>query len=360
MHLGQLGDDPSLKLVTDLDQQLLDGVRQLVARLDQVFERLRLIFRRGLRRGPVQVLLGGSHRTGGADQILLKRDAAIAQPGRDLGQDVGRAPVPGLVLLKTLELGRIDGLAGRRDPFVQSVKLLLEEILGPPGRGQRPVRIVGRQDLDRITQVRIGLLEERGIKVLEERVAGKLSGRLAEPLSSFAAGFTHLPGGLVGAGRDRPAHLGDPGAMVADQPFEARQLGLEVLELPLLLNGRARPRQLAAFLLDDPIELRERLAHLPEPRQLHLEVEVFGQEQAAQVFQLRQQLPGLGLRLGQLRVDEELLRLLHLEQDQLLAREIQGQLQPRGILRLEARVAPRRAGTSDPPTRPSGRPRFPG
>ena len=54
------------------------------------------------------------------------------------------------------------------------------------------------------------------------------------------------------------------------------------------------------------------------------------------MLELRQQLANLGLGLVQLGVFEELLRLLHLEQDQLLAREVQCQLQPRRVFRLQA------------------------
>ena len=45
-----------------------------------------------------------------------------------------------------------------------------------------------------------------------------------------------------------------------------------------LLQGEAGPAQLAPLFLDDPVELAERLAHLAEPRQLELEVQVLGQQ----------------------------------------------------------------------------------
>ena len=71
-------------------------------------------------------------------------------------------------------------------------------------------------------------------------------------------------------------------------------------------------------------------------RELHLEIEVFGQQQVAQVLELRQQLADLGLRLVELGFLQELLGFLHLVQDQLLARELEGQSKPRGVLRLQA------------------------
>ncbi len=79
----------------------------------------------------------------------------------------------------------------------------------------------------------------------------------------------------------------------------------------------------------------ERLAHLAEPRQLELEVEVLGQEQVAQVLQLGDELFHLGLGLAELRVLQELVCLPHLFEDLLLAGELQRQTEPRGVLRLE-------------------------
>ena len=79
---------------------------QLSARREQVFERFDLIVRSGLRRRLGQVTLGGLHRAAGTNEILLKRDAAIAQPRRGLAKRIGCASVAGLVLLQALEFGR--------------------------------------------------------------------------------------------------------------------------------------------------------------------------------------------------------------------------------------------------------------
>ena len=106
--------------------------------------------------------------------------------------------------------------------------------------------------------------------------------------------------------------------------------------LGLLLVGVAGPGHLPLFFLDDPVELVEGLAHLAEPGHLHLEVEILGEQEVAEVVEFGQELADLGLGLGELGLFEELVRILHLAEDQLFARELEGQAEPRRVLGLEA------------------------
>ncbi len=105
VHLGQLGDDPGLKLGPKLDEQFLHRLRQVVAGLRQVLQGVELVVGGGLGRGLRQVPLGLLHRAAGADQVFLEGDPRVAEPGRDLAEGVGRGAVAGLVLLEPAELG---------------------------------------------------------------------------------------------------------------------------------------------------------------------------------------------------------------------------------------------------------------
>src|SRR5262249_42087550 len=107
--------------------------------------------------------------------------------------------------------------------------------------------------------------------------------------------------------------------------FQGRLLVAERGELRLLIDGGTRPRQLAPLFLDDALELGKRFAHLPQSRQLHLEIEILGEQETAKVLEFRQQLADLGLGLAQLSLAKQLLRFLHLLEYQLFPRKLEGQ-----------------------------------
>ena len=210
--------------------------------LARMLERRRLVVGRGLGRGLGQVLLGRLHRAAGADQVLLERDAGVAQPGRDRRQGVGRAAVLGLVAPRAAELGLGDGPA--RPAAIRSsrrVELLLEQRRGPSPRRRRPRRrrspsrwVDGVAPGGRRPACRCG-----GLEVGEQRVGGEGRGGLADGRLAVAE---RRPGLLAVAGllRRRAALVSAiTRLLVADERLEVGPAGGQPLARPCAARWRS-------------------------------------------------------------------------------------------------------------------------
>ncbi len=335
MHLGQVGDDLGLQLDPKLDEELLGRRCQVLPRLDQGLQGVVLAVGGRLGLGPGEVPLGLFHRAAGGNQIFLESDPGIADPAGDLGKRVGRLPVAGLVALELAEavLGNVGlGLAQLR---VERGQLLLEELQGLTAGVDRLAGVVGFEEGGRILDEGDGPRQQGGLNLVEGGRVGQGVGRFPDArLPGDGVGDRLVPGGagLVFAGPGR--RLDDRSLFPDDRP-EILAKGAEPVEFLGRLGRLSRPGQLALFFLDDSFELPERLAHLAEPGELELEIEILGQQEAPQVFELRQELPDLGLGPSELGRFEQLGRLPHLLEDRLVPGELQGQSEPRRVLRFE-------------------------
>ena len=148
VHLGQLGDDPGSGVPSpQLGEQALDGgLRQLVAGLDQVLERLLLVLGREASppswRGPPRRPASTPRRGSAPSAMRLRYPPAAPRPRPSL--ESVACPVPGLVLLELAGTrpGRSTTCTGLGDPGVEAIELLLEVFRAPsaPPPGDGPSR----------------------------------------------------------------------------------------------------------------------------------------------------------------------------------------------------------------------------
>ena len=336
VHLGQLGDEPGLELRPELDEQLLGGLGEVLGGPGEDVERLGLVGRGGVGGGPGQALLGPLHGSPGPDQVFLEGHAGVAQAGRGgrerLGGPAG-LELPGLVLA---EFGPGEVALRRGGAGVEPLQLFPEHRLGLLLGGDGPGQVIAiATEVGRgVGQVRLGLAQLRRLEVGEHGIGGEGRGGLADGRLAIAQCRLcrlAIAGLLRGEGPGVVHHF----LLVAGQRLEVGTAGGQLLLGLALIHGESRPTQLAPLVLDDPLELAQRLAHLPQASELELEVEVLGEQDVAEVLELGEELADFGLRLGKLGFLEHLVRVAHLLEDQLFAGELEGEPEPRGVLRLE-------------------------